>query len=378
MAIASFTVRPQVEYDGNDVVALSSPRPDLELKRVNLVAAVPVKERPMMQNRNVDGIPSSAWDMSLSQMPCAVHGCFAASDGECVYVVGGTSPTGHTNQVQTYHIAVDRWEDPVALPWRGRLMVGGLTSQGLVVVFRGSYCIYHPTTKRVDGPFGLKRLRKYQGVGKALVLRDRLVVVGGSWEGCRTSDRVVELNASDGTERLLAAKNMGRAHAEAVICGQSVYVFGGRIGNYQSDNLSRSVTDTIERYDSSTDSWRLLDVRMPLPRMVAVAVRMGKYALLFDGQPRNDALQMSSVWVFDLEEERFVPNNWISPYAAWSGGAALAGGKVYLAGGNQLVYHKTPPGAFAMVHTIVDRFISFEPTLPPRSDPEATIPASIY
>ena len=118
MAIASFTVRPQVEYDGNDVVALSSPRPDLELKRVNLVAAVPVKERPMMQNRNVDGIPSSAWDMSLSQMPCAVHGCFAASDGERVYVVGGTSPAGHTDQVRTYHIADDRWEDPVALPWR--------------------------------------------------------------------------------------------------------------------------------------------------------------------------------------------------------------------------------------------------------------------
>ena len=112
--------------------------------------------------------------------------------------------------------------------------------------------------------------------------------------------------------------------------------------------------------------------------MVAAAVRIGKYALLFDGQPRNDALQMSSVWVFDLEKEEFVPNNWISPYAAWSGGAALAGGKVYLAGGNQLVYHKMPPGAFAMVHTIVDRFISFEPALPPRPDPRPSVPASIY
>jgi len=257
-------------------------------------------------------------------------------------------------------------------------MVGGLTSHGLVVVFRGSYCVYRPSAGRVDGPFGLKRLSKYRSVGKAVVLGDRLVVVGGIWEDCRTSDRVVELNATDGSERALASMAMGRAHPEAVTYGQSVYVFGGRIGNYQSENLSQSVTDTIERYDSTADSWRLLDVRLPLPRMVATAVRIGKYALLFDGQPRNDALQMSSVWVFDLEKEEFVPNSWISPYAAWSGGVALAGGKVYLAGGNQLVYHKTPPGAFAMIHTIVNRFISFEPPLPPRPDPSPSVPSRIY
>ena len=337
------------------------------------------EQRPKELNLEAEGLPASAWDLDLPQMPVPVHGCFAASCGRYVYVVGGTSPQEHTRHIQVYDILGRRWLTPIELPWSGRLMVGNWTGNGLAVVYKGACCLYRPEAGQAElESRKLDLLGGFVNAGKALVRNDRLLLLGGSWTDTRTSRNVVELNPADGRERRLAPMNVGRAHHEAVAYGDRVYVFGGRIGDYSDAHLARSVTDTVERYDSRTDSWELLDVRMPLPRMVAAAVRVGTHALLFDGQPRNDALQMSSVWVFDLERECFVPNSWISPYAAWSGGVAYVKDRVYLAGGNQLVYRKNPPPQFIMQHTIVNRLIAFKPPASSESTSAPEIPLHVY
>ncbi len=331
-------------------------------------------------NVEADGVPTDAWNLDLPQMPVGVHGCFAVSDGKWICVVGGTSETGHTDVVQRFDIRNGSWQTASVLAWQGRLMVGGLLDAGLVVVFGGAFCVYHPDTGSVDGPIPLQTLRPYRNAGKGVVFEDCLIVVGGTWEGVDAgcfSNQAVELNPVDGTERPLSPMRIGRALFEAVAYGGAIYVFGGKVDD-SGERLTRSVTDTIERYDVKSDTWTLLDVRMPLPRMVSAAVRIDRWALLFDGQPRNDALQMSSVWVFDLEREVFVQNTWISPYAAWSGGAVLVGDTVYLAGGNQLVYRKDRPGTFTMQHTIVNRFISFHPSLPPGMDAGEDVPRRVY
>ena len=331
-------------------------------------------------NTESSGLPSDAWNLELPQMPVEVHGCFAASDGDRIYVVGGTSLAGHTDLIQTYDLESKSWQKASALPWQGRLMAGGLCSHGLVVAFGGAYCIYHPDTGAVDGPMSLSALSRFRNAAKGIISGERLFVLGGTWEGDERdlfSSRVVELDPADGSERVCAPMCIARSLCEAVVYGDTIYVFGGKVDN-SGTRLTRCCTDTIERYDGAADRWTLLDVRMPLPRMVATLARIGNYVLLFDGQPRNDALQMSSVWVFDLQREAFVPNNWCSPYATWSGGAVLVEDTVYLAGGNQLVYRKDNPLTFAMHHTIVNRFMSFGPTLPPRLDSDLEVPRTIY
>ena len=331
-------------------------------------------------NVESSGLPSDAWNLDLPQMPTEVHGCFAASDGNRIYVVGGTSLTGHTDLIQTYELESNTWQKASVLPWQGRLMAGGLCPQGLVVARKGAYCIYHPDTGAVDGPVALRTLSRFRTGAKGIISGERLFVLGGTWEGDepdRFSSRVVELDPADGSERACASMCVARSLCEAVVYGDAIYAFGGKVDD-SGKRLTRSCTDTIERYDVAADRWTLLDARMPLPRMVATAVRIGNYVLLFDGQPRNDALQMSSVWVFDLQREAFVPNNWCSPYATWSGGAVLVGDTVYLAGGNQLVYRKDNPITFTMQHTIVNRFLSFKPSLPPQVDPDPEVPRTVY
>jgi len=324
------------------------------------------------------GRPADAWNMDLPQLPVGVHGCFTATDGQHIYVVGGTSAEGHTNLIQKYDIHANAWLQPAALPWRHRLMVGVYTQHKLFVFFDGSYCVYHPDTGHLEEPVALPCMKGYFQAGKAVLLEDRIILVGGIWtEGPYTSRNVVQFNLADRTATSIAPLEVGRAHPEAVVHGDFVYVFGGRI-DYSANNLPESCADTIERYDAKADSWQLLTVRMPLPRMVHTAVSIGKYALFFDGQPRNDALQMSSVLVFDLERETFVANNWVSPYATWSGGSAWVDGRVYLAGGNQLTYFKPRPETFVMRHVVSSRFISFKPVLPPSVDDGVSIPRHVY
>ena len=329
---------------------------------------------------NDSPLPGSApvWDVDLPRIPVPVHGCAAAADGDRVLVVGGTSLRGHLDLIQVYDLDSGAWQAPIPLPWEGRLMAAHSTRAGLVVCFEGTYCALRPGEGEVGPPTPLKLLSSYRRAGKAVALGDQLLVLGGIWEGDGTSPTAVLLDPATGRERPVAPMRIGRAHLEAIVCGDRVYVFGGRVDHYAGSDLAMSVTDTVERYDVSSDTWRTLEVRMPLPRMVAAAVRIGRFALLLDGQPRNDGLQMSSVWVFDTDTERFLPNRWVSPYPCWSGGAAYAAGKVYLAGGNRLVYTKTGEGTFAMVHAITDRFVSVSPVLPPGAGKALGHVATVY
>ena len=153
----------------------------------------------MVENLNIErsGMPADAWDMDLPQMPVEVHGCFCATDTRSIYVVGGTSGKGHTDVIQTFDIRKKRWRTASALPWQGRLMVGGLLDCGLVTVFGGTYCVYDTDTKRMEAPVPLRVLKPYRNAGKGVILGDRLIVLGGTWaEGApdRFSAQAVELD----------------------------------------------------------------------------------------------------------------------------------------------------------------------------------------
>ncbi len=335
----------------------------------------------MLRDLNIEssGWPADAWSKDLPQMPVEVHGCFAVADERAIHVIGGSSLKVHTDLIQTYDLTTRTWQSRSILPWKGRLMTGGLFDFGLVVVFRGEYCLWHPESESIEGPFPLKLLGPYWNQGKGVVFGNRLILVGGMWEGNdpQYSREVIELDPLTGTERRLGPMEVGRGILEAVAIDGTIFAFGGKVDD-SGERLTRSVTDTVECYDVRSDTWRILNTRMPLPRMVATAVRIENQVLIFDGQPRNDALQMSSIWVFDAEAEAFVENNWISPYATWSGGAVLVGETVYLLGGNQLVYQKERPNTFTMQHTIVNRFVAFRPPFPATVDPAIKLPKTVY
>jgi hypothetical protein len=324
------------------------------------------------------GRPVESWNMDLPQLPVGVHGCYVTHHDRRIYVVGGTSDQGHTNLIQRYDIDTGCWHTWPLLPWHHRLMVGASTRYGIFVFFDGSYCLFHPETNQIEGPFPVPCLEGYVQAGKAIVLGESIILIGGLWTtGAYTSRNVVRFDPGSRTASLMAPLQVGRAHPEAVVHGDNLYVCGGRI-DYTTTNLPESCADTMERYDAKTDSWHLLCVRMPLPRMVHTIVAAGRHALMFDGQPRSDALQMSSVFVFDLESETFLDNNWVSPYATWSGGSAYVDGRIYLVGGNQLAYYKPAPETFVMRHMISRRLVCFQPILPPSTDDGPCLPQHVY
>ena len=48
--------------------------------------------------------------------------------------------------------------------------------------------------------------------------------------------------------------------------GRYLYLFGGL--DYDTITLDQSIFDTIHRYDASSDSWSVLDAKLPQPMLV--------------------------------------------------------------------------------------------------------------
>ena len=176
-----------------------------------------------------------------------------------VFVAGGLLGDANrsaTPRVQAYDPATGRWSNepplpiglhhPMAATFRGKLYVlGGITQRlggpdsARVFVFDGA--------RWTEGP-SLKRPR---GAGAAVVVHDRLIVVGGI-------DGSVEVGPPeifDGTSwRDGTGMPSPLDHVGAATDGRYVYVVGGRRNGVHYP--------TLQRYDPASDTWSIL---RPMP-----------------------------------------------------------------------------------------------------------------
>ena len=192
-----------------------------------------------------------------------------------IWVIGGLNAAGAaTTRVESYDPATDRWAAGPDLPLALHHLAAA-TYKGEVVVaggFQAASDLYSRPSDRVLALRGgswvdLPRLRRPRGAAAAEVVGDTLYVVGG-----RDSGLLVEpTEAFDGTAwQDRAPIPTPRDHLAAVSDGKALYAVGGRF-------LSPAATaDAFERYDPARDSWTALP---PLP-----TARGGMGAALANGR----------------------------------------------------------------------------------------------
>jgi len=122
--------------------------------------------------------------------------------------------------------------------------------------------------------------------------------------------------------------NESRAFATAVaIDSQFIYVFGG-IQDYQW-------MDTIEKYDTLSDQWILLQFRMPLPiAKHGAALLEGTRKILIAGGTTEKGEDQLGTWQLDLDSIRWTKKANMKAGHLLSGGLNCSKGYVFALGGN--------------------------------------------
>jgi len=196
------------------------------------------------------------WQARASAPAVGQEVASAVLDGR-IWVIGGLNSAGAaTTRVESYDPATDRWATGPDLPVPLHHEAAA-TYKGEVVVaggFQAASDLYSRPSDRVFALRGgawveLPRLRRPRGAAAAGVVGDTLYVVGG-----RDSGLLVEpTEAFDGTGwQDRAPIPTPRDHLAAVSDGKALYAVGGRF-------LSPSATaDAFERYDPVRDTWTAL------------------------------------------------------------------------------------------------------------------------
>ena len=222
--------------------------------------------------------------------------------GGRVWVVGGLTATGATNVVESYDPASDRWAPGPALPVALH-HASAATYRGEIVVVGGflpAAGLYARPSDRVlalrDGAWvDLPRLGRPRGAAAAAVLGDVLVVAGGR----DTTALVGPTEVFDGGGwRDAEAIPTRRDHLSAVSDGRSMFTVGGRF--LQPGALSAA----LERYDPATDGWERLPA-MPTARGGQGAALAGGRVIVVGGE--DPGRVYPQVEAYDVAAQQWSP-----------------------------------------------------------------------
>ena len=198
-----------------------------------------------------------------------------------VWVMGGLTAAGASAVVESYDPATDRWSPGPALPvavhhasataYRGEVVVTG--------GFLEAASFYAQPSDRVLALRGgrwvdLPRLRRPRGAAAVAAVGGTLVVTGG-----RDSAALIgPTGIFDGTAwRDGTPVPTRRDHLSAISDGRSVFAVGGRFLN------PGAISAALERYDPATDAWERLPA-MPTPRAGQGAALAGGRMIVAGGE----------------------------------------------------------------------------------------------
>jgi N-acetylneuraminic acid mutarotase len=202
--------------------------------------------------------PAAAW-RPLREMAVAVQQINATVLDGRIWVAGGlTASNEATASTQFYDPAINSWGLGPPLPepvhhamlvtYRNQLVViGGFHSrdnESLAVTSSRMLLLDNKTGKWVEGP----SLLHERGAGGAVVVDDKIVVVGGRTGN--PAQLVTQTEVYDGTRWSSRAPILSPGdHLAVTADSRYLYAVGGR--KFTAD----SNTDVVQRYDPKADSW---------------------------------------------------------------------------------------------------------------------------
>jgi len=296
----------------------------------NVRSASPTASSP---DRSSSGAPAPAGISSAEwrDLPPAPGGArqevAAATVGGKVYVVGGLlADQTATARAEAYDPVTRTWttapplpielHHPMAAGFRGRLYVLGGIMQRLggpdstrVFVLEGSRWAAAPA------------LHRPRGAGAAVVVNDRIVVVGGI-DG---ANEVAPVEIFDGSSwRDGAPMPSPLDHVGAATDGRYVYVAGGRRNGHHYG--------TFQRYDPVTDSWKRLP-NMPTARS-GLGVAFAQSSVIAFGGEGSRMFPETEAFVVTSEKWMRLPHMGVPRHGL---GVAAIGPAVYAMVGGRAV-----------------------------------------
>jgi Kelch motif len=199
-----------------------------------------------------------------SPLPTPLEGACTAAVGNSIYAAFGLTPAmGDTNLLRVYDIAQDAWSLGPTAPSTGRSEAYRGVAHGGKLYCLGGRPLTPPNAfsfEPASGSWAVLAPMPQPRVGTTAATKgDDIYVIGGREEAApcdgTASDAVLRYDVD--ADAWFPAGNLvsPRSDASAVRVGRFIYVFGGCDGG--------TFYDTIERYDTKTETSRLLAAVMP-------------------------------------------------------------------------------------------------------------------
>jgi hypothetical protein len=226
---------------------------------------------------------------AIDALPQALHDAGAATLGGRVYVFGGGTPAGPTDQiVQLGHGAVGHLPQPSSDLEAVRvgdviLVVGGYTGTSplrSVLAFSPG----QPPRRVAQLPYPLR-------YAAAAAAGGALVVAGGT-DGARARGEIVRVDPARGRTRVLGRLPVPLAHVTGAVLGPTFFIFGGR-----SDGGAQARRGILA-VDTRSGRVRAAG-RLPVALSDAAAITVGKRILVVGGRTASGSVS-DRVWELAL------------------------------------------------------------------------------
>lgn len=126
-----------------------------------------------------------------------------------------------------------------------------------------------------------------------------------------------------------------RNHLTAYSDGKYIYATGGRYYDGAPKEIKDIVVknyDSVEKYDSVTDSWQLIKERMPSGKSShAGAIIDNRFIIVYGGEVFSKALR--ETYLFDIKSEKWLIGPLLNIPRHGLGRGAMIGDKIYAIGG---------------------------------------------
>jgi len=234
-------------------------------------------------------IPTNTWTRG-APLPVPINHANAAVVGGKIYVLGGMTGAAWAGDGRSwvYDPYTNVWTALTPMPggagrgsaamgvYNGTIWMAGGKTNGMGGASVDTVSAYHVESGTwLEVPSAAKHIPGARDHGGGAVVGTKFYQLGGSQDGIpNRKDTVFILDLQNVVRGWTTAQGRmptPRRGLAAAAVGTKIYTFGGE-GN--PDPNSKGVFDSVEMYDTETDSWAVLDP-MPLPRHGTYAVAIG-------------------------------------------------------------------------------------------------------
>ena len=260
---------------------------------------------------------------------------------EKIYALGGQDNTPQVHAMEEYDTKTGNWSEKNNMP-TGRLWLGAATIKGKVYAIGGTKDNftalgvveeYNPRTDTWTRKTAMPTPRLGFGIA---VIGNRIWTVGGAGDLFIPSPAVeVYSPETDTWEKKPDMPNPRWGIGAAAVLSK-IYIFGGAL-----DNLRKKATDSINEYDTRTNTWTpKTKLSKELYGVSATFVNSGKIYVIGGQAWQGRGGVVVEDWAFyptvaeyDPETDKLTKVNDNMPTARSASGDSVVGGKVYVIGG---------------------------------------------